>query len=87
MRTRFTLGGCAVRLDYDGYSGPVTETFHVPWRGGYIRDGNGRQVCARLDSRGPTLEARDPAHMLAIVRREWKLVNAADKRREKREAR
>lgn len=56
----------------------VHWTFFCPPGGGYVRREThgrhgtlGEQVCTGLSNRGWTLEVRDPAYLLSLIRREW----------------
>lgn len=89
MRAKFTHDPLrdTVTLAYDveHYEGDrrVTRYFSCPSDGGYIYEyfGNGerRQVCEKLSSRGNTLIARNPKNLLYIIRREYRAMRRVEK--------
>ena len=57
----------------------ITEEFHCPRNGGYVRSGQS-QVCENLASRGNTLYVGDESELLPLIRREWRKAQAAARR-------
>lgn len=91
MRAKFAADQTyRVTLEYDGddYFGEpkrVSRTFSCPMNGGYVLEFDGRdwkQVCDRLSSTGSTLHCSSRSNLLAMIRREYKAMRRADKRRE-----
>jgi len=74
MKTTINLTDCVVTLKAENpFTGePMCQEYSIPTNGGYVRDGDGRQVCYSLASRGDTLTAATPQELLALIRREWR---------------
>ena len=82
MRTiiRQTATGSVSLTATNPMTGEVeTQEFWVPSRGGYVRSGD-NQVCEYLASTGNTLSVRDPAHLLPLIRAEWRRARETEQR-------
>lgn len=94
-KTRFIADGNEVTIEYDdAMTGErVTRTFFAPYNvNGHpmyvrVRDTAQRfpQVCAGLSSTGSTLMAT-PETLLAVIKREYRAMRAAERREEARYA-
>lgn len=74
MRTQIQqTGSNTVRISYETplFGDLVTREFRVAFPHGYVRDEDGRQVCAGLDRLGDTLEAY-PETLIEVVRAEYR---------------
>ena len=83
MRAQFKLDGSTVVAAFDCPLTGDREThrYHIPHQGGYVREGaGGAQVCELLSNRGVTLIASSPTHLLAVIRREYRRLVAANRK-------
>jgi hypothetical protein len=90
MKASFTTNSIGqVTLSYDsedmtGDTVRITREFSCPPDGGYViefvKGGNTKQVCDRLGHMGSTLMCSSREGLLALIRREYKAMRAAEKR-------
>ena len=91
MKTSITRDSSGrVALSYDteshvtGKSICITREFSCPPDGGYViefvRGGNTKKVCSRLDHMGSTLTCSSRDGLLSLIRREYKSMRAAEHR-------
>jgi hypothetical protein len=84
MRTKFTVhtsGAVTVEYDTAVFEERVERTFFK--RGAYVyettKNGNGAQVCDRLQSTGETLRApSDESKLVDVIRAEYKAMRRAE---------
>ena len=80
MRTTINLKCGSVHIDYDDVDGErVSDVFSCPDAGGYVRNGQGKQVCDNLSRMGNTLTATSDT-LLEVIRSEYRSMRRKEKR-------
>lgn len=84
MKTTFTTDSNGrVTVSYDSDGERIARTFHCPLDGGYVIELVGhdwKQVCDRLSCFGSTLYCTSPAHLPAMIRREYRAMRRAEQK-------
>jgi hypothetical protein len=71
-----------VYIKFDSYCGITCEyEFYATANGGYVRYGqDGKQICERLSTKGPTLSWSGKSPLVGLIRREYQNMRRAERR-------
>jgi hypothetical protein len=86
MRTKITADGdnyCTIEFE-NPYGETTRIVARAPNAGGYVRDQNDHQLCARLAYRGDTLTWNGQRPLVDLIRREYRAMRAAERREDAR---
>ena len=80
MKTVITeVNSHEVNIKFENNFGEIVEmNIWAPASGGYVRSGE-KQICKKLSATGSTLQWDDTAHLIDLVRREYRAMRRAEK--------